>query len=140
MVEYSCGGTALACNDFGKGKVYTWGFPVFQIFRKAKTTADLESIREIFRKTCAESGVVSDLKISGDENFQLQTGVLCQNDNRNGNKICFLINFSDRELNCNVELPAFTSCREVFSSSNITENKFELKFAPYETMAFLITV
>lgn len=140
MVEYSCGGTALARNSFGKGKVYAWGFPVFQIFRKAKTTADLESIRELFSKACAESGVISDLKISGDENFQLQTGVLCQNDDRNGNRICFLINFSDKELNCTVELPAFTSCKEVFSDKNIPENKLDLKFAPYETKAFLVTV
>ena len=103
-------------------------------------TADLESIREIFRKACAESGVISDLKISGDENFQLQTGVLCQNDDRNGNRICFLINFSDKELNCTVELPAFTSCKEVFSDKNIPENKLDLKFAPYETKAFLVTV
>ena len=136
LAEYSCGGTALARNSFGKGKIYTWGFPVFQIFRKAKTTGDLKAVRNIFRKACAEADVVSDLAVTGDENFQLQTGVLCQNDDRNGSKVCFLINFSDKELKCTVKLPSFASCREILNNETITENELDLEFAPYETKVF----
>lgn len=140
LAEYTYGGTALAKNTFGKGKVYTWGFPVFQIYRKAKETCNLEAVREVFKNACSQANVVSDVEITGDDNFQLQTGVLCQDDNLNGNKVCFLINFADKELKCNVKLPKFTSCKEVFSSSVITDENLTLEFMPYETKVFVITV
>ena len=136
LVEYSCGGTALAGNNYGKGKICCWGFPVFQIYRQAKNTADLAAIREVFRMVCAGAGVVSDLEITGDENAQMQTGVLCKNDDPNGNKVCFLINFSDKELKCTAKLPSFASCKEVLSGENVTTDKLELTFAPYETKVF----
>ena len=66
----------------------------------------------------------------------MQTGVLWQNDDLNGSKVCFLINFSDKELKCTVKLPAFTSCREILSDAAVFENKLELEFAPYETKIF----
>ena len=136
MVDFSCGGTALAKNSYGKGRVYTWGFPVFQLFRKAKSTERLGLIREIFRNACAEVDVVSDLTVVGDNHFQLQTGVLCQNDNPAGNKVCFLINFSDRPLECKVKLPQFDSCREVLSGETLGATELQLSFQPYETKVF----
>ena len=136
LADYSRGGTALAVNAFGKGKVCCWGFPVFQIFRKAKTTEKLAAIRELFRRFCAEAGVVPDIGIAGDDFFQMQTGVLCQNDDPAGDKVCFLINFSDRELVCRVRLPAFASCREVPSGKEIDARELDLAFGPYETKIY----
>ena len=136
LAEYSCGGTALSKNSFGKGKVYTWGFPVFQIFRKAKTAAGLDAIRDIFRHACAEAGVVSDLEVCGDTHFQMQTGVLCQNDDPQGSKVCFLINFSDKRLECRVKLPPCDDCKEILSGESVTADELELSFAPYETKIF----
>ena len=90
----------------------------------------------MFRKACAGAGVVSDLEIAGDENFQLQTGVLCRNDDPALDKVCFLINFCDRELACRVKLPPFSSCREVLSGKEVAENELELVFRPYGTKVF----
>ena len=138
LAEYSRGGTALSQNVFGAGRVYTWGFPVFQIFRKAKTTAGLNGIREVFRRACAGAGVVSDMKITGDENFQLQTGVLCKNGDPELDRVCFLINFSDRELSCEVELPGREAqTRELLEGKVYSGKKLALTFAPYETRVFL---
>ena len=136
LADYVHGGCALSVHGYGKGKYVCWGFSPFQIFRKAKTTEKLAAIREFFRRFCAEAGVVPDVKIAGDDAFQMQTGVLCRNDDPASDKVCFLINFSDRGLDCRVELPAFTSCREVLSGKAIDARELDLSFGAYETKIF----
>jgi len=136
LADYVHGGCALSVHGYGKGKYVCWGFSPFQIFRAAKSTEQLGGIREMFRKVCAEAGVVSALEVAGDENFQLQTGVLCRDDDPAFDKVCFLINFCDRELACRVKLPPFSSCREVLSGNKIAENELDLAFRPYETKIF----
>ena len=119
LAEYSYGGCALAKNQYGKGFVYTFGFPPFMMFRDTKSTKGLEGTRNMIREICKEAGVVSDLKITGDDTFRIQTGVLCKNDDPNGEKICFLINFAEEELNIQAELPG--------TEEQTEENKNKLK-------------
>ena len=135
--DYVHGGCALSEHQWGKGKYCCWGFSPFAVFRKAKNTEPLGAIREIFRKFCADAGVVSDFRISGDDHFQLQTGTLCRNDDPNAEKTCFLINFADRELSCEVELPGRgAETRELLSGKVYSGKKLTLTFAPCETMVF----
>ena len=136
LADYSCGGSALTKNNYGSGHVYSWGFPVFHIFRTSKATEDLAVVKDVFAKACAEAGIVPSLKISGDVHSRIQTGVLCKNDDLDSDKVCFVINFSDKETCCGVELPASSSCRELISGENCTARQFELTLAPYESKVF----
>lgn len=135
--EYSNGSCALAKNRWGKGFVYTFGFSPFIVFRKAKSTKGLETVKNLIRAACEENGVASDLKICGDDTFRLQTGVLCKNDDPNGEKICFLINFAEEEIKCQVDLPGSADqTEELLSGTIFNGKKLDLTFAPYETKIF----
>ncbi|MBR4665602.1 MAG: beta-galactosidase trimerization domain-containing protein, partial [Lentisphaeria bacterium] len=137
LADYIHGGCALSVHPFGKGKYVCWGFSPFSVFRTAKSTEQLGGIREMFRRFCADAGVVSDFKITGDDKHQLQTGTLCRDDAPAGEKTCFLINFADEPLECKAELPG----REQETTELLTGKLFpgktlSLKFAPFETMIF----
>ena len=97
----------------------------------------MEGTKEIPSDPKSGTGVVSDFRISGNDRFQLQTETLCRNDNPNEKKTCFLINFADRELSCEVELPGRKAeTRELLSGKVYSGKKLALTFAPYETMVF----
>ena len=85
-------------------KILLLGLSPFAVFRKAKNTEPLAAIREFSEDFAPklEASRISGLPATTICSFRLE--LFAGMTGPNAEKTCFLINFADRELSCEVEL------------------------------------